>query len=151
MPDLSPYEHGDKAERLAWLAGLDAGAQVALSIPPRHRLPAYRVETVTRVTKTQVHVGSVKFRRKDGNRIGGIGETYALHPSRIFPVTEGLQEYIRSAAVLARADSLTYALYGRKNYVAQNKDADLAAAYVAALETAVAIADKMLAGLKHRL
>ena len=51
----------------AWLAALKAGDTVAIP----YGFCDHQLAKVTHTTTTQVHIGSTKYRRKDGRVIGG--------------------------------------------------------------------------------
>ena|SRR5438105_9972529 len=74
----------DYAREQVWLDSLKVGDKVAI----RYGFDALDVMRVTKTTPTQIHVGSHKYRRKGGYRIG---ETGRFHVSSIQEFTPEMQ------------------------------------------------------------
>ena len=64
-----------------WLAGLNAGDEVAIS--GSYRTSHYSFGTIDRLTKTQFVVGKRRFRRANGKLVGahGYGAPYLVEPT----------------------------------------------------------------------
>lgn len=68
-----------------WLSGLVTGSEVAVMARSIES-----IETVDRVTKTQIVVGNSKYRVSDGRRIGGDSWSYV----RLVQVTQNIRDMV---------------------------------------------------------
>lgn len=80
-----------RAEEIAWLAGLQAGTQVAYG-----RDTGLVVATITRVTGTQIVCGTDRFNRTSGKKLG----SSRFHHTWLHPVTPEIREALERRRLL---------------------------------------------------
>lgn len=98
-----------------WLEGIKANDKVIMS--RGHGAGTSSVCKVDRVTKTQIVIGSDRFRRKDGRRVGGDG----WFSVRIEECTSEAVEEIKRNALEGAAKRVLFGLCDRRNHLSDEE------------------------------